>query len=57
MISVVFGELVKHGAPMQILYDAKPHVGTDKLRDVVKSIRNEIISLGGEVFLIPNLST
>ncbi len=50
MISVVFGELVKHGAPMQILYDAKPHVGTDKLRDVVKSIRNEIISLGGEVF-------
>ncbi|MDE6275963.1 MAG: NAD(P)/FAD-dependent oxidoreductase [Clostridia bacterium] len=50
LISVVFGEFVKFGAPPQILYDAKPHVGTDKLRDVIKNMRNEILSLGGEVY-------
>lgn len=38
-----------HGAPAKILTDAKPHIGTDILINVVKSIRNEIISLGGEV--------
>lgn len=50
LISVVFGEFVKFGAPKQILYDAKPHVGTDKLRNVIKNMRQEIISLGGEVY-------
>ncbi len=50
LISVVFGEFVKFGAPRQILYDAKPHVGTDKLRNVIKNMRNEILSLGGEVY-------
>ena len=50
LISVVFGEFVKFGAPQQILYDAKPHVGTDKLRNVIKNMRNEILSLGGEVY-------
>ena len=38
-----------HGAPDKILYEAKPHLGTDILVNVVKSIREEIISLGGEV--------
>ncbi len=38
-----------HGAPENILYDSKPHIGTDVLINVVKSIRNEIISLGGEI--------
>lgn len=42
-------EFVKHGAPDEILYNAKPHIGTDKLRGTVKSIREEIIRLGGEV--------
>ena len=42
-------ELNRHGAPEDILYDAKPHIGTDILTGVVKSIRNEILSLGGEV--------
>ena len=42
-------EFVKHGAPDEILYNAKPHIGTDKLRPTVKSIRNEIIRLGGKV--------
>ena len=37
------------GAPEDILTDAKPHIGTDILKVVVKNIRNEIISLGGEV--------
>ncbi len=42
-------EFVSHGAPREILYNAKPHIGTDKLRETVKNIREEIISLGGEV--------
>ena len=40
---------VEHGAKESILYDSKPHIGTDVLRGIVKNIRNEIISLGGEV--------
>lgn len=39
----------RHGAPDKILTDAKPHIGTDILVNVVKNIREEIISLGGEV--------
>ena len=39
----------KHGAPDEILYLAKPHIGTDNLKKIVKNIRNEIISLGGMV--------
>lgn len=38
-----------HGAGEKILWDSKPHIGTDVLVNVVKSIRREIISLGGEV--------
>lgn len=38
----------RFGAGEEITYVAKPHIGTDVLRDVVKNIRNEIISLGGE---------
>jgi len=45
----VLKELKNHGAPEEILYEAKPHIGTDKLRKIVSSIREEIISLGGEV--------
>lgn len=45
----VLEEFVKHGAPEEILYSHKPHVGTDILKNVVKNIRNEIIKLGGEV--------
>ncbi len=44
-----FQKLVNAGAPAEILYQAKPHVGTDKLKDVVKAIRTEIGSLGGEI--------
>ena len=46
---VVLEEFVKAGAPEEILYSNKPHIGTDLLRNAVKNIRNTIISLGGEV--------
>lgn len=45
----VLEELVEAGAPEEILYDAKPHIGTDLLRGVVQRIREKIISLGGEI--------
>lgn len=45
----VLEEFVKHDAPEEILFNAKPHIGTDKLKIVVKNIRNTIISLGGEI--------
>jgi len=41
--------LVDHGGPQEIVYSHKPHVGTDILKKVVVSMRNEIIDLGGEV--------
>lgn len=40
---------VEHGAPTEILYLNKPHIGTDRLRGVVKAMRNRIIQLGGDV--------
>lgn len=45
----VLKEFVKHGAPEEILIQAKPHIGTDRLRRTVVNIRNEIIRLGGTV--------
>lgn len=45
----VLSTFVSHGAPEDIMYDAKPHIGTDLLRGCVKGIREEVISLGGEV--------
>ncbi len=45
----VFEELVEAGAPDEILYTAKAHVGTDKLRILVRNLRNKIISLGAEI--------
>lgn len=40
---------VEAGAPEEILYDAKPHIGTDILLNVVENLRNRIIAWGGEV--------
>ncbi len=45
----VLETFVKFGAKESILYDAKPHIGTDVLRSVVKKMRGEILRLGGEV--------
>lgn len=47
--SYVLQELVRHGAPADILTSAKPHIGTDKLRDVLVSMRKEILRLGGKI--------
>lgn len=38
-----------HGAPKSILYEQKPHIGTDILIDVVKNMRRSIVDMGGEV--------
>lgn len=41
--------LVRHGADESILWDAHPHIGTDRLGNIIKRIREYIISKGGEV--------
>ncbi len=48
-IGWVLEQMVAFGAGEDILYDAKPHVGTDVLLNVVRNLRREIIALGGEV--------
>jgi uncharacterized FAD-dependent dehydrogenase len=45
----VFEKLVEAGAPEEILYMAKAHVGTDKLKLVVRNLRKMIISLGADI--------
>ena len=55
-IKHIFEEFVRFGAPEDILYLAKPHIGTDILRNVVRNIRAEIISLGGEVLFESKLT-
>lgn len=45
----VLDTFAKFGAPSEILYLQKPHIGTDRLKEVVRAIRKEIISLGGTV--------
>ena len=51
----VLEAFVQAGAPDEILWQAKPHIGTDKLPAVVKSIRERIISAGGEVRFLTRL--
>ena len=48
-IGWILERFVEFGAGEDILFDAKPHVGTDVLLDVVQNLRQRIISLGGEV--------
>lgn len=45
----ILHEFVKAGAPGDILVNSRPHIGTDRLIKVVRTIREEIIALGGEV--------
>ena len=45
----VLDTLRDHGAPPEILYSALPHIGTDRLPGVVKSIRQRVEALGGQV--------
>ena len=48
-LSAVLDVLVEHGAPEDVRYSHKPHVGTDVLRTVVKSIRLELQALGCDI--------
>ncbi len=48
-IQWILEQMVACGAREEILFDAKPHVGTDVLLQVVQNLRQKIISLGGEV--------
>ena len=45
----VMQEFVRAGAPPEILYVSKPHIGTFRLTGVVTAMRKEILALGGEV--------
>ena len=45
----VLEEMARAGAPESILWQAKPHVGTDHLKTMVRNLRQEIIALGGDV--------
>ncbi len=46
----IFENLVFHGATNQILVDAHPHIGTNKLPKVVQNIRETILNYGGEIY-------
>jgi len=48
-ISAVLDALIEAGAPADVRYSHKPHIGTDVLRQVVKTMRQELISLGCDV--------
>ena len=45
----ILEELVRCGAPKEILYDAKPHVGTDYLHIALKNLRRELLDLGADI--------
>ena len=48
-IRKVLSELAALGADAEILYQAKPHIGSDRLVRIVKNLRNKILALGGQV--------
>ena len=48
-ISFVLRQFAAHGAPESVVYDAKPHIGTDVLVDVVRNFRKTILVHGGEI--------
>ena len=52
----VLRKFAESGAPESILYQAKPHVGTDIIRDITKKIREEIIKNGGRVYFNSELT-
>lgn len=56
LIFSVLKIFVENGAPKEILYLQKPHIGTDKLRAVVKNIRKKIENLGGKIYFNAKLT-
>ena len=55
-IGKVLEIFIENGAPGEIAYEAKPHVGTDRLPAMVASIRRRIIGMGGEVLFSARLA-
>lgn len=49
MCELVLHTFVQYGAPEAILFQAKPHIGTDVLKKVVRAMREDIIRMGGEI--------
>ena len=56
-IAFVLKTFVKFGAPNDIIYSAKPHIGTDILKQVIPAMRTEIIKLGGEFWFSSKLES
>ena len=48
-VEKILNVFCQHGAPLSILADAHPHIGTDKLPRVIENMRNTILKSGGEV--------
>jgi len=48
-IDQVFQTLVNEGAPKEIIYEHKPHIGTDKLQQVVVNLRKKLLKMGGTI--------
>lgn len=48
-VQKIYDTFVRFGAPKEIAYESFPHVGSDKLKGIIKNIRKEIIRLGGEI--------
>ncbi len=48
-IKKVYDTFIQCGAPIEISYDSKPHIGSNALKDVIKNLRNRILKLGGTI--------
>lgn len=48
-VNTILETFVQHGAPADILIDARPHIGTNKLPQIITAIRETILNAGGEV--------
>lgn len=48
-VQYVLSTLVAHGAPEDIMVDARPHIGTNKLPQIITAIRERILNAGGEI--------
>lgn len=55
-VEYVLKTFAEFGADPEIMYVKKPHVGTDRIRQVVKNIRREVIRLGGEIYFSARLT-
>ncbi|NBK98594.1 MAG: hypothetical protein EOM50_11330 [Erysipelotrichia bacterium] len=48
-VQMIYDTFVSFGAPKDIAFESLPHIGSDRLKEVIKKMREEIIALGGEV--------